>query len=100
MKQKDIIFIFVPIVIFVIAWIVFNIYHNSARSTISEAQEINLLPIPASFDTKIISEIKARKRIDPLYRIFQTESSVREEGESDIATPSDEIEEETESVSL
>lgn len=68
MKQKDIIFILVPIVMFVIAWIVFNIYHSAARSTISEIQKANLAPISPNFDTKTISEIKSRRRIYPLYR--------------------------------
>jgi len=86
MKQKDIIFILVPIVIFVIAWIIFNIYHSAARSTISETQEANLVPISPDFDAKTISEIKARKRVDPLYRAFP--------GEIFIATPASEIKEE------
>jgi len=85
MKQKDIIFILVPIVIFVIAWIVFNIYHSAARSTISEEQKTNLLPISPNFDTKTISEIKARRRVDPLYRISR---------ETSIATGAGEIEKE------
>lgn len=81
MKQKDIIFILVPVVIFVIAWVVFNIYHSAARSTISEIQKANLVPISPNFDTKTISEIKARKRVEPLYRV-----------ETSIATPASEIE--------
>jgi len=72
MKQKDTIFILVPIVIFVIAWIVFNIYHSAARSTISEAQEASLLPITPNFDTKTILEMKSRRRVDPLYRPFSS----------------------------
>lgn len=81
MRQKDIIFILVPIVIFVIAWIVFNTYHSAVRSTISEAQESKLVPISPDFDTKTVLEIKARKRVEPLYR-----------DETSIATPASEIE--------
>ncbi len=67
MKQKDIIFILTPIVIFVFAWIVFSIKHKADTSTISQSLQTNVIPIQEEFDTETIAEIKKRKRIVPLY---------------------------------
>jgi len=74
MKQKDIIFILVPIVIFVFAWIVFSVKHKADTTTISESLQTNVIPIQPKFDTNTISEIKKRKRIVPLYSSQPLES--------------------------
>lgn len=74
MKQKDIIFLLIPITLIVIAWIVFNIYHGSVTSTISETLNINILPITADFDTQAISNLKERERVEPLFEFKREES--------------------------
>ena len=73
MKQKDIIFLLIPVALVVLAWIIFNIYHNSATSTISATLETNILPISPDFDTKTFSDLKIRERVEPLYEIQKPE---------------------------
>lgn len=74
MKQKDILFLLMPVTLLVIAWIVFNIYHNSVTSTISDTLNTNILPITPNFDTKTISNLKERERVTPLFQIQRAET--------------------------
>lgn len=74
MKQKDIITILIPVVLFALAWVVFSIYHNSVASTISNSLNTSILPITPDFDIKTISKLKQREKIDPLYQIKPIES--------------------------
>lgn len=67
MKKKDIIFILVSGFFLVIAWIGFNIYHNSKTSTIPEATSIQITPITPSFDQKTIKEIKTRRNVQAIF---------------------------------
>ena|SRR3989338_6838474 len=73
MRQKDIITIIIPIVIFIIVWVLFNIYHNAATSTISESLNINIQPITPDFNIRALSEVKKRERIEPLYQMDRVE---------------------------
>ena len=68
MKQKDILFIIVSAFFVIIAWIAFEIYHNSVTSTISEKLTSQVIPIKAEFDSKTIENIRSREKIEPLYR--------------------------------
>lgn len=72
MKQKDILFLLVPALILVIAWIGFSIYHNSVKSTIPEALNIQILPINPDFDRKTIEKIRNRKTVLPETQFIQT----------------------------
>lgn len=69
MKKKDILIILISVFIFVIFWIGFNIYHNSAKSTISESINLQIAPISPNFDTKTIENLKKRQNITPIYQI-------------------------------
>lgn len=69
MKQKDILLLLIPAFILVLSWIVFNIYHNTATSTITEVVSSDILPIKPNFDTKTIEEIKKRKKSAPIYEL-------------------------------
>lgn len=79
MKRGDIILLLSEIFILVVVWIVFNILHNSATSTISETLTENVLPINPDFDTKTLEGLKTRERVEPIYdlgSIIATESSL------------------------
>lgn len=80
MKHKDIISILVSALLLVIAWVVFNIYHNSVTSTTPEALEKEALIINPDFDEKTINKLKERKRVLPVYDL---------ESPSPTATPTD-----------
>lgn len=69
MKQKDILILVIPLFLLALIFIVLNIYHNSVTSTISEAQNIQIIPIPPDFDQKTILSIKKRDKITPLYEL-------------------------------
>lgn len=74
MKPKDILLLLIPATLLVIAWIVFNIYHNSVTSTISESLSTNILPISPNFDTKTISNLKQREKVVPLFEFKKIET--------------------------
>lgn len=67
MKQKDLMLLLIPSFIMVAAWVIFNIYHSSVSSTISENLNMQITPISPTFDTKEIEAIKKRDSINPTY---------------------------------
>lgn len=74
MKQKDMLFLLIPVTLLVIAWIGFNIYHNLATSTISGTLKTNILPITPNFDAKTISNLKQREKVVPLFELQKIET--------------------------
>jgi hypothetical protein len=69
MKRKDVLSILIPSFIFVVAWIVLSIHHNVASSTISEAVNMQIAPISATFDESAITVLKKRQSIVPNYEM-------------------------------
>lgn len=69
MKQRDLLLLLVPFFLMVIAWVIFNIYHSSVTSTISDTLNIQITPINPIFDKKAIEAIKNRDDIEPVYDI-------------------------------
>lgn len=69
MKQKDLLILLISAFLLVIAWIIFNIYHNSITSTIPQNLNIQIIPINPDFDSKTITKLKGRKNVQPEYRI-------------------------------
>lgn len=67
MKQKDLLLLLVPFFIMVVAWVIFNIYHSSVTSTISDTLNIQIKPINPTFDKKSIEAIKNRDNVEPIY---------------------------------
>jgi hypothetical protein len=68
MNKHDLLIILIPTFICVIAWIGFNIYHSAVTSTISPAEISQISPINPDFDTKIISQLKNRERVEPFFQ--------------------------------
>ena len=68
MIRKDILALLIPTFIFVFAWIGFDIYHNSGKSTISEEIKMQITPISPDFDTKTIDKLKKRQNVIPIYQ--------------------------------
>ncbi len=67
MKKQDILVILIPTLIFVFAWIGFNIYHSAVTPTITEQQLNKITPIDPNFDTKTISLLKQRVNVKPVF---------------------------------
>jgi hypothetical protein len=67
MKQKDLFMILIPSFIVIVFWIGLTIYHNSVSSTIPPALNIQIRPINPNFDSKVITELKNRKEITPMF---------------------------------
>lgn len=88
MKRKDILLLLVPSFIFVLAWMGFSIYHSFINSTIPEVLNIQILPISPSFDTTIISSLKNRTRVNPIYEINPSIVSLGTESNSQSQTSS------------
>jgi len=67
MKYKDIIILLVSAFFLVIAWIIFNIHHNSVESTTPEDLKKEIAPISPTFDQPTIDKLKSRAKISPIY---------------------------------
>lgn len=75
MKRGDILFFLIATSILVFAWIGFSIYHNLAKSTISETLGTQITPIKSDFDAQIIDQLKKRKQVIPILEIGEGASS-------------------------
>lgn len=64
MKQKEYLLILGSILIIIIIWVAFNIYHNYTSSTVDSNESITIIPIQGTFDQNMVSQIKNRKRVD------------------------------------
>lgn len=71
MKQKDILMILIPTFIVTVLWVLFSVYHNYTTSTIKSPLDIQILPIPGTFDMETIAEIKNRQQITPEYNSLE-----------------------------
>ncbi len=67
MKYKDIIVLLASAFLVVIAWIIFNIYHNSVESTTPEDLKKEIVPISPTFDQPTIEKLNRRAKIPPIY---------------------------------
>lgn len=68
-QQKNLLYILVPSAILVILWIVFSVYNKSVTSTISSTQTQAIESISPSFPTEVLSSLKKRQSIEPLFAI-------------------------------
>ena len=59
----------IPLSIFVLAWIVFSVYHSVVTSTISQTLNTQISSISPGFDTKVVNELKTRQNVTPIYEI-------------------------------
>jgi hypothetical protein len=75
MKQKDFFMILIPSFVVIVFWIGLTIYHNSVSSTIPPALNIQIRPINPNFDSKVITELKKRKEITPMFEVPGAEQS-------------------------
>lgn len=60
----------IPIFILTVCWVIFNVYHSYVSSTIKDPLTNLIIPIQGKFDTETISDIKERKRINPVNEII------------------------------
>jgi hypothetical protein len=66
MKRQEAMFILIATFVVVIAWIAFAIYESFNNSTISKTLSVQISPISATFNTKIIDTVKKRQQVNPL----------------------------------
>lgn len=64
MKQKEYLLLLGSILIIIIIWVLFNIYHNYTTSTIDPSENLTIIPIEGTFDRNTINQAKNRKRVD------------------------------------
>ena len=69
MKQKDFFMILIPSFVVIVFWIGLTIYHNSVSSTIPPVLNIQIKPINPNFDSKVISDLKKRKEVTPMFEM-------------------------------
>jgi hypothetical protein len=74
MKYKDIIILLASAFIVVVAWIIFNIYHNSVESTTPEDFTKDTVPITPVFDQSTIDKLNSRAKISPIYDLVPPSS--------------------------
>lgn len=73
----------------VVAWIGFSIHHNLTTSTISETENLQIIPIDPSFDTQTIQSLMERTKINPIFEIDPASVPSSEESSegATLATP-------------
>lgn len=69
MRQNQFIIILVLLLIFVIAWIGGNVYHNLKQSTISDVISQEITPIDPTFNLQIIESLKKRQTVNPVFEL-------------------------------
>jgi hypothetical protein len=75
MRQKrDFYFLLGASLILVILWVIFSIYHNLNASTISRPVEADINPIEATFKEDVITNLKNRQKITPLFTVESSPS--------------------------
>jgi hypothetical protein len=67
MKQKDVLVIIILLFIFTLVWIGESIYRSTSNSTISDTVSQDIKTISPNFDTKIINNLKSRRKIIPVF---------------------------------
>jgi len=94
-QQKNLLYILVPSTILVILWIIFSVYNKSVTSTISSTQKQAIEPISPLFPTGVLSDLKKRENIEPLFSIdsVPTDQSSESATLSQTPTPIVEIDE-------
>lgn len=75
MQKKEILILFASTFIIVLVWIIFNVYHNSVKSTISEKLNFQIQDIDPGFDNQTLEELKQRKKVVPLFEFESSTSS-------------------------
>ena len=68
-QQKNLLYILVPSTILVILWVVFSVYNKSVTSTISSTQTQAIESISPTFPTGVLSSLKKRTAIEPIFSI-------------------------------
>ncbi|OGH13539.1 MAG: hypothetical protein A2687_00110 [Candidatus Levybacteria bacterium RIFCSPHIGHO2_01_FULL_38_26] len=69
MKNKEIVLLLGSVLVIVVAWIAFSIYHNLITSTTPEDLEKEATPINPLFDESTINKLKERQQATPLFEV-------------------------------
>ena len=84
-QQKNLLYILVPSTILIIIWIIFGIYSKAISSTLTENQNLSIVPIAPVFQTKVFSSLEKRKKVDPVFTIDAVPNTIATE-EADLET--------------
>ena len=80
MKQRDFIFIAVSIFLLAIFWVASQIVQGAFKSTISQTLEVQIDPIPQTFNTSVISSLKERNQVSIVNSTATSSSSLQQGG--------------------
>lgn len=61
---KSLLYLAILTAVTVVSWIGFSVHHSYTASTIDDATEIRITPIPGEFDRETIEKIKNKRIID------------------------------------
>ena len=75
MKQKEYLILFASVLIVIIMWVIFNIYHNYTTNSVSDNENYVVVPIDNTFDQNTINQIKNRKRVEASLDSIETPSA-------------------------
>jgi len=73
--------------VFVLAWTGFSIYDSATTSSITPQLQQDIKPINGTFDLKTISNITARKNVEPLSEAVASSSATATPIQSKITAP-------------
>jgi hypothetical protein len=76
MKQNELLYIVVSLFVIVVLWIGFNLFHTYASSTVTDTQTTQVTPITPIFQKEILTKIKARPKVEPLFDSDKVSASV------------------------
>ena len=69
MKNKELVLLLGSVLVIVVAWIAFSIYHNLITPTTPENLEKEATPIDPVFDESTINKLKERQQTAPLLEV-------------------------------
>lgn len=90
-QQKNLLYILVPSTILVVLWIIFSVYNKSVTSTISSTQTQAIESISPTFPTGVLSSLKKRTAIEPIFSIESVPTDEGSESGTLKVTPTPEI---------
>ncbi len=85
---KNLLYFAIFTTLIVSSWVVFGIYHSSVTSTITPDTTLIITPIPSSFDTKTINNIKTRQIIPADISLARSGGVASKSGTPSINIPS------------
>ncbi len=75
MKQNELLILIISCFVISVVWIISNLIHAQATSTFTETQNIQILPIEPHFNAGIVTMLKERTTVEPLFESTKVSST-------------------------